>query len=153
MRPLIELNINIGGMQNKKPSPTLKDFNRLERLVGFPIPDSYKSLLECSNGGHPELDTVFIEGEWSVDRFFHLGETGSHLESVEWNYRNKGDKTPKSFLPVGRDGGGNLFCLDLSDSDGPVFIVILDSLPSKHLKLRDSFESFIDSLSQNPDFI
>lgn len=152
MRPFKELNINDGGKPVSTPPPTVRDFQAIEDKIGFFLPTAYKNLLSHSNGGHPELDTFLKEGEWAINNFFHLGDFSPYLESVEWNYENKGN-SPKSFLPFGRDGGGNLFCIDLSILNNPVYILIQNINSSKIIKLTESFEEFIDALSVNPDYI
>ena len=55
-------------------------------------------------------------------------------------------------LPIGRDGGGNQIFLDMNSEPETVWIVLHDT-GMKKIKIAGSFESFIDSLKPNPDFI
>jgi hypothetical protein len=132
-----------------------ESINKLEDAVGCKLPQTYREFLKEVNGGHPELDTYFSEDSgWAVDTFFAVCAALGQTESIEWNYQHKGTGAPKSFLPFGCDGGGNLFCIDtdLQDSS-PVYCCYHDTNPVTIEKICDSFSEFIDGLSLNPDYI
>jgi hypothetical protein len=159
MRDLNELNINEGGRPVIRPQPTSQQLAFVENLVGAQLPPSYIAFLMFSNGGCPELDTFCFENEgsheeWAVDRFFHIASDMDSTESVVWNYRHRWPGAPKEILPIGRDGGGNLVCLDLSNPvKEKVVLWIHDTLHHSLLMVANSFEEFIDSLVMNPDYI
>jgi cell wall assembly regulator SMI1 len=149
MRSLGELKISRGGQ-----GVTEDDLRGLEERIGFKLPGAYQELLKHSNGGHPELDTFPHEdGEWSVNNFFTLGDDAS-TESIWWNYCHRWPEATPNLLPFARDGGGNLFCLELGgDGNAPVIVWAHDIPPPQVLQLADSFEEFVDGLQENPDYI
>jgi hypothetical protein len=159
MRNLRELNINEGGELVTLPPPSPEQIALVEQAVGKCLPTSYVEFLRFSNGGHPELDTFRIESggkqyEWGVDRFFHISDDLDSTEDVMWNYRNLPGDPPRTLLPIGCDGGGNLIFLDLSeDGDGRIFFWVHDDPNLPLLHVADSFEEFIDMLTLNPDYI
>ncbi len=58
----------------------------------------------------------------------------------------------EGILPFAEDGGGNQFLLDLTRSPAAVKICVHD----EHFVILDiapSFESFIDSLSVDPEYV
>lgn len=150
MRSVEELKISKG----RQPSASSEDIEAIEKLTGFTLPYSYTAFLKCSNGGHPELDTFSSPvGEWSVNNFFYVGDELNSTESVTWNYLHRWQGAARSLLPIAKDGGGNLFCLDLAyGEDAPVIIWIHDS-PAGLQRLANSFEEFVDGLKENPDYI
>jgi hypothetical protein len=157
MRDLSELNINEGGRPVSRPPPTPEDISRIEELVGAKLPSEYVAFLIFSNGGHPELDVIAVNGapRWGVDRFFHVSSDAGSALNIFWNYhafRRTG--IDKSVLPIAANGGGDLFCLDLSEAgDGKVILWIHDVPGGKIVQVADSFEELIDRLIIDPDAI
>jgi hypothetical protein len=159
MRDFKELNINEGGKPVTRPQPTPAQIAYVEKLVGAKLPPSYIALLMFSNGGHPELDTFYFEAEgsrqeWAVDTFFHISSDPESTESVVRKYRHRWKGAPRQVLPIAEDGGGNLICLDLTDSQGnKVVLWVHDVLGQPILHVAGSFEEFIDLLTTNPNYI
>lgn len=151
MRQLEDIKI----LKGRSPDITLDSIQRLEEEIGYKLPSSYIKLLLHSNGGHPELDTFYCEnGEWSVNNFFFVGTDDTSEESVVWNYYHKPPRTANSLLPFARDGGGNLFCLDLSRGEkAPVLILIHDISTENIQELAETFDVFIEGLQENLDYI
>jgi cell wall assembly regulator SMI1 len=149
MRALEELKVS----NSSKPPADDASLKRLEGQIGLKLPAAYIALLKQINGGHPQLDTFSNdEGEWSVNNFFFVGDDESS-GSVIWNYRNRWKDVPETFMPFARDGGGNLFCLDLRGDNHPVIIWLHDSTDAGVYKLANSLEEFIDGLHENQDYI
>lgn len=160
MRNLDELNINEGGRPVRRPRPTRDQLSMVERFVGAKLPAAYIALLLYSNGGHPEIDTFIVgnneHATWDVCRFFHLAPEESLPEATTnllWQYRHRWKNAPQKILPIACDGGGNLICLDLTDTGaGRVVLWVHDEPNIPLLHVADSFDQFIDGLTTNPDY-
>jgi hypothetical protein len=132
----------------------------LESIIKYKLPSSYITFITNYNGGFPELDTFSNEsGEWDVNNFFFIDdqsskESKSPTESVLWNYHNKWDGAKNSIFPFARDGGGNLFCLDLDfGENAPVIFWTHENPTPEGTIIANNFEQFIDNLHFNPDYI
>jgi len=159
MRDLTEINVNDGGKPVGLPLPTSTQIAAIENLVGMVLPESYVNFLKCSNGGHPELDTIETDDGkvWAVNRLFHIAATAGDLsdtEDVVWRYHHRWPGARRELLPIANDGGDNLFCLDLSrDGNGQIVCYIHDEPGSPLIHIASSFEALIDALVVNPDYI
>lgn len=96
---------------------------RVEKEVGFPLPDQYKEFLKQYNGGYPDPDAfLFLDKSdgSSVDRFLSL-DAGEDDDLFVYLKRYAG-RTPSDMMPIAHDPGGNLVLIGLSDSNrGQVF--------------------------------
>ena len=114
-----------------------------------------QKLLLFSNGGHPEIDSFYvpdIESWFSVNQFYSLSNSDEDRNSICTAYLQWKNYIGHHKLPFANDGGGNQFVLDLYSTGTPVFLCIHDE-DFRLVKLSNSFEYFIDSLEENPDFI
>jgi hypothetical protein len=59
---------------------------------------------------------------------------------------------PARRLPIGQDGGGNLFVLNF-DTHPPSVVVVVHDEGFREIPLASSFERFIDGLELDPDEI
>ena len=153
MRDLAELNLNSPQARMK---PTAKDFKKFEQEFEVILPTEYCQLLEFSNGGSLEIDSfVAKEGNpecsWSVNHFYHIAaEKGwDDLFTATRRFRARADVNT---VPIAEDGGGNIIFLNYRHSTPTVCIWVHDE-PKTIIKVASSFEAFIDSLQQNPDYI
>jgi hypothetical protein len=157
MRQLEELKIS----DSPYPPVSKAKIEWLESIIGFKLPYSYISLLAKYNGGSPELSTYSNDaGEWDVNNFFFVEENNVlnddplSTEGLLWNYYHKWKGAKASLLPFARDGGGNLFYLDLDfGENAPVLFLAHDNPESEGFLIAHSFEQFIDNLHINPDYI
>jgi SMI1-KNR4 cell-wall len=147
MRDLSDLQVSKG----RRPVPTREEVRELERQIGAVLPEDYVEFLLQINGGHPLLDTFTSrEGRTGdLNNFFFLGEPDS-TESLNWNLQNR-PASLGSAVPFARDGGGNLFALDLMN--GAVLFWNHDTDGTRISRLADSFSELIDGLQENPDYI
>lgn len=151
MRSIDELRIS-----GSAPPPTSAQLTQLEELWGGRLPDAYLYFLQKANGGHPELDTFHGANgsEWSVDRFLFVGNDPNSTDSVEWNYLNRWEGMSPKYLPFAKDGGDNLFILNaVGEYAFEVIVWIHGRSGSSSVRLTADFESFIDGLSLNADYI
>lgn len=105
----------LGAMPDIRPEKGASDetIASVERTLGFRFPEDYKALLRRHDGG------VFAGA-----RLFNLAPDGnfrvlaSEMQKIETYL---GEELPKvatrEMIPVGDDGGGNLFLLDLRAAD------------------------------------
>jgi hypothetical protein len=152
MRPIEELRIS--GSESR---PTASDLNAVEALLeGYSIPSIYKEFIDLANGGHPQLDTFYKNADtfFTINNFFFIGERTSSTDSVAWNYENRWSGIPTWFLPIARDGGDNLFLIELRrKTNSQVWYWRHDIPYSNLIDLAGSFEAFIDGLIECPDYI
>ncbi|MCB1326219.1 MAG: SMI1/KNR4 family protein [Spirochaetales bacterium] len=111
------------------------------------LPSSYEAFLRQTNGGQPWPDTIDVKGlatsPTDVQVIFGFGRDVESSD-LRWNIENfPGLIAEAGLLPVGRDSGGGLFCLD---SEGKVFFVEMDGL-HQHLVAK-SFGDFVVALRE-----
>lgn len=102
---------------NKKPTleslEILKDF---ESENNFSLPKDYQNFLIEVNGGWPEDNIFFKDGQQfsDVNTFFSINR------HPEWNYlfynlHIYSERIPYSMLPIANDSFGNLYLISLRD--------------------------------------
>ena len=157
MRDFSELNINEGGRRIERNAPSSEVIGAFQDQFGITLPDQYLKLLRHSNGGHPELDSIKPinrpeAARWAVDHFYFLDNNKTSCESL-WSAMEEWRRVlGEGILPFAEDGGGNQFLLDLRLSPAAVKICVHD----EHfaiLNIAPSFESFIDGLSVDPEYV
>jgi len=159
MRNLREINLNEGGTFVNRLPPTSEQITFVENLIEAKLPAPYLELLQFSNGGHPELDTFYyksndIQQHWNIDKFFHISFDTNDMYDVVWNYNHRWNNANKHIVPIAQNGGGDLFCLDLSENGkGRIIVWIHDDPEISLLEVANSFEALIDELILNPDYI
>ena len=171
MRDLQELKLNDAGAPVITAPPTKQQLAYLEHLVGAPLPPAYVEFLQFSNGGHPQLNSFFIEvraegyrEQWSVDNFFSISSDDPDVEDTDevlWRYNHRNDTLTQEFLPIADNGIGDTIYLDLTrEGHGRVVLCARErpawargALPASDvlLPIAASFEEFIDLLTLNPD--
>ncbi|MGA9780391.1 MAG: SMI1/KNR4 family protein [Verrucomicrobiia bacterium] len=157
MRNISELNINDGGKRIARSAPFDEVINAFQSHFGIILPKSYLRLLQHSNGGHPELDSIVPvsrpgAARWAVNRFHYLDTDKTSAGSL-WAAAEKWKNIlGEGCLPFAADGGGNQFFLDFKISPPPVKICVHDENFSI-VDVAPTFESFIDGLTVDPDMI
>jgi len=157
MRNFSELNINEKGRPVGRPSPTNGAIKEFQSHVGVILPESYVKLLQHSNGGHPEVDSIEPIGRpkaarWAVNRFYHLDDDKTSTANL-WYVTEKWRPILGEYrIPFAEDSGGNQFFLDLKTSAPSVKLCVHDE-KFAIVEIAPSFEAFIDALSVDPDMI
>jgi hypothetical protein len=157
MRDLLELNMNEGGKPVTRLPPTESDIIKFQAEFGIVLPDEYVVFLRHSNGGHPELDAILLEGKEGlpprgVDHFYFLNSDQDGPQSL-WSGASGWRKLlGPNFVAFAEDAGGNPYLFDLSTNP----LAICTCLHDDHLALvrvSSSFGAFIDALELDPDMI
>jgi hypothetical protein len=153
MRNLAELNINEGGMAVKRPAPSREDIVEFELAFKVSLPPGLSILLQTSNGGHPEFDTIAdSDGNVAVNRFYHLTASDKGTESIWYAMTHWRPILGDRAIPFASTGGGDQFFIDLSDNPPSVKLCRHDE-GMRLIQLAPTFEAFIDELSSDPDMI
>lgn len=133
------------------------DLVRVERLIGFELPQAYKSFLLIHNGGRPLLDGVSYKGE-HFDFLGHLyavrGE--SYHDDLIRNIKQYKELIPSGYLPIGESPGGDVFCISMKEPNlGAVFHwdheeANYDGVPWEYnmTNISPSLEEFLESLNE-----
>lgn len=90
--------------------------------IGYALPNDYIDFLRDHNGGYVKnsICAYYKKGEqkFHLTSLFGLGSEDDLLTQFE-TYKNR---IPSTCIPIGRDAGGNLVCLNLSkDNYGNVY--------------------------------
>lgn len=141
-------------------TPTDEDFEKVEKDLGYRLPESYKALMRIQNGGElrknnfegsfkrnwtsGSFDIEYISGVDSSKRYSLCGEFGSKFWIEEWKYPNIG------IAICGTSSGGHdMIFLDYSDcgSEGEPCVVHIDQEGGYEITyLADNFKDFVDGL-------
>ncbi|PEA35649.1 SMI1/KNR4 family protein [Priestia megaterium] len=135
-----------------------QDLNELEKKVGASFPEEYVNFLREYNGGEVEdniieLRSVEIES-FNLSSFF-----GTRLEDINnllSCYDTFESRIPKGSIPIGRDLGGNIICLNLN-REGYGYIFLWDhdielEFEDNEMEIQDlyyvapSFEDFLQMI-------
>lgn len=157
MRDLDELNINEGGKPVNRLAPTKDLIDAFQARFAVTLPKEYLWLLEHSNGGHPELDSIEPVGRpgaarWTVNRFYHLDDDRVSTASLWVVTERWRSKLGKDALPFAGDAGGNQFFLDFRTSPPSVKVCVHDE-GFAVVDIAPTLEAFVDGLSFDPDMV
>ena len=146
-------------------TPTDEDFEKVEKDLGYRLPESYKVLMRIQNGGElrknnfegsfkrnwtsGSFDIEYISGVDSSKRYSLCGEFGSKCWIVEWTYPQLG------IAICGTSSGGHdMIFLDYSDCgpEGEPCVVHIDQEGGYEITyLADNFKDFVDGLFPSLD--
>lgn len=129
------------------------EFRALEALTSYQLSTEFKNHYLVFNGGTPEHCLYISEGApMVVQELFPItyGDQGNTVESHFRELVLKEKIIPKSFLPFGRDPGGDFYCLDMSN--GKIIVFRGEYLPDVESCIREvafSMNEFISGLVQD----
>lgn len=130
------------------PTADPDELAALEERLGRALPDSYRRFLLQHNGGSPTPDVVDVPSApgtpTDIQVFFGLGRSVASSD-LAWNLDLINERCPgRQVLPIACDSGGNLFCLDLAQSDRmPVLYCDLDTGAAAFFDVARDFDSFL----------
>ena len=141
-------------------APTDEDFKKVEKELGYRLPESYKALMRIQNGGElkkntfegpfqrnwerPLFDVLGIYGVDSSKKYSLCGQCGNKFWIEEWKYPNIGIAICETST-----GGHDMIFLDYSDCgpEGEPCVVHIDQEGDYEITyLADNFKDFIDGL-------
>ncbi|WP_029758346.1 SMI1/KNR4 family protein [Fusobacterium nucleatum] len=141
-------------------TPTDEDFVKVEKELGYRLPESYKALMRIQNGGLLRKNTfeVPFQRDWSRDlvdvmsiygvdsnKIYSLcGEFGNKLWIEEWKYPNIGIAICGTMT-----GGHDMIFLDYLDCEpeGEPCVVHIDQEGDYEITyLADNFKEFVEGL-------
>jgi SMI1/KNR4 family protein SUKH-1 len=145
------------------------EVSQLEKLLGTRFPEGYRHFLLKYGNSYFEAETSFLDLEANPQPF--IGEfygAESLLKAID----DYSEELPAGIIPIGDDGGGNLYCLGLTGndrnkvyyhnhcigwrSDAAQYLERGEEVPAgieyqTVELLADSFEGFIDSMFIDPE--
>jgi hypothetical protein len=129
------------------------DFLEVGHSVGGTLPAAYIEFIQAADGGHPENGCFYIPGDDPsnyavINRFYSFAD--ERIENIRSAISRWGKTLGPRALPIAKDGGGNQFYLNLSDSIPSVWLYLHDEGGARILLSR-SFEEFISGLAPIPD--
>lgn len=130
--------------ENSKQKITQEELSLFEKQNKIKLPESYKKVILEHNGGYPERE--YFQGRGIYFKSIIYGNN-----TIDKSIKILFDVLPKGFLPFGQDGGGWLFCFDLNHSEnyGKIYLYQSDG---EYYRLANSFEEFMNELSENEDY-
>ena len=123
----------------------------VETAIGGKLPASYRDFLLKHNGGRPRPDTIDIDrlpgSPTDIQIFFGVGR-GVETSNLSWNIKFIRERLPEHpLLPIARDSGGNIFCLDiLGEFSGGVVYCDLSGVDARPYEVASTFEAFLEKI-------
>lgn len=135
------------------------DIAALEKVLGAPLPPSYRAFLLKTNGGEPVEQSI----DFDAPSLRRKGDTIAYLYEVSDdptyglvpNMRDFGDLIPKGFVFIAISPAGNYFVMSLRPQsyghiyykdhefeDTKSFDETTGAVPESMVKVADSFEAF-----------
>ncbi|MBP5954591.1 SMI1/KNR4 family protein [Pseudomonas anatoliensis] len=120
---------------------------QVEELLGISFPKSYLDLVTFSDKAAPEISSFSYGNEKTcISEFFSFSpDVASH--TILW-YSGAGKPLgiPKQMIPIARDAGGYLVCLNFNTSS--VAVEIFDPNSSKVNFVANNFSDFVNLWSE-----
>ena len=90
----------------KMPAPAADALRKLESLVGSELPPTYVEFVSEHDGAQPQENSLVTrDNEVGVSRFIPVSEAAALTQKI--------DGFPPSVIPLGEDGCGNYFYVDV----------------------------------------
>ena len=118
--------------------------SQVQKTIGVVFPDAYLDLVAYADEASPEISSFrYGDGETCISEFFPFS-TELTPYTISW-YLGPGapPQLPKGMIPIARDAGGSLICLNFETPD--VAVEIFDPTSSKTYVVASSFDDFINS--------
>ena len=152
---IARLNVNVNGKVSNGFGGDSDIFEKIESRIGGRLPVEYVNFIRVADGGHPEIGSFLVPGShpdnfFDIDWFYSFDD--QRIENISVAIDRWGNELGSGTLPIGKDGGGNQIYLNLNDSLPSVWLYLHDENGAK-IKIANSFQEFIASLTANPDFI
>ncbi len=151
----MQMNIKLDNIGKKI---SIQDLLNLENLIGFKLPEQFRSFYLRNNGGEPEADHFPAYNEFDpicVSSFLSVKYSYGSENNIEETYNKGVEKNylPSDLLPFAIDWGGNYICIN---NLGEIYFYTTDTwmeeLTNQENENRnkrlicDSFNVFVSSL-------
>ncbi|REH56255.1 SUKH superfamily protein [Tenacibaculum gallaicum] len=125
-----------------------EDLVAFEEKFKFTLPETYKTHMLKFNGGAPDKD--YFQGV----NVAHFNPIKNGDDTLEENIKDLKDFLPIGYLPFAYDPGGNQICMDLNEGEnyGKIYYLPMDMGEIEPELLADSFEEFLNGLSEDNDY-
>lgn len=129
-----------------------EDLPKVEKALGFPLPESLKAHYLKYNGGQPKRTWIVTEDgdEYTINYFFPMVHTSEESPmTVEDYYEQlvtKKKLLPKNLIPFADDDGGDLYTMD--KDTGEIYYYAMDTKDPKKAKrhVADTLENFLQCM-------
>lgn len=117
----------------------------IERKLNISFPKEYLDLVKyCDEAVFEVGEFEYEDGASCISEFFKFTNK-EELYSLLW-YQSNSIQLPKKLIPIGRDAGDYLICLDFNTQAPTVKLYIPNE--KKLVDIADSFKEFIFSLEE-----
>jgi hypothetical protein len=129
----------------------------IEELLGAKLPSGYLKFIQGLSGPEQSGERFESEGfegsfefegegETCIDSFFSLSDDSGDANSVLSYLKARIPGLPEKVIPIARDPGDWLICLDMRDHSGAV--VIFDPDSGRVYSVTESFEKFLSIIKK-----
>lgn len=132
-----------------EPDSTVDDdtISQIQKLFGVLFPRSYLDLVTYADEASPEVSSFpYGEGETCISEFFSFSPDKVPY-TISW-YSGPGAPPglPKGMIPVARDAGGFLICLNFKTES--ISVEIFDPNSNNIYFVANSFDEFVELWSE-----
>ncbi|MES2673132.1 MAG: SMI1/KNR4 family protein [Pseudomonadota bacterium] len=116
--------------------------NCVQRRLGVIFPESYVDLVRYSDSACPEISSFeYGGGGTCISEFFEFSDK-EKLYTVSWYGKpSVVPNLPRGFIPIARDAGGYLICIDVNKS--PASVEIFNPNSHQSTLVAKSFDEFV----------
>ncbi|MDD2893357.1 MAG: SMI1/KNR4 family protein [Halothiobacillaceae bacterium] len=121
---------------------TLEMVSSVQKNLGIVLPETYVDLVMYSDGACPEISSFEYQDDGTcISEFFEFSDEVRPY-TITWYTRPGGlTNLPDRFVPIARDAGDYLICLDFNKS--PASIVVFDPISQQSFFVANSFGEFV----------
>ena len=137
-------NLNEIGLVNESPVSDAT-IRQVESILGLELPSAYREFVLFCDEASPEVGTFrFGDDETCISEFFRFSSDPKDPVGILSYYGSIDSGIPENVVPIARDAGDYLVCLDLRE--GQQAVVLFEPSRMELFPVARSFEDFIDGL-------
>lgn len=121
--------------------------SKVQRSLGVTFPNTYLDLVTYCDEASPKVSS-FSYGETGtcISEFFSLLPNESQYTVSWYSGKGKPPNLPKDFVPIARDAGSYLICLNFKNPS--VSVEIFDPNSNETFFVADNFDDFVNMWSE-----
>jgi len=114
----------------------------VQKKLNVIFPNSYVDLIMYSNGACPEISSFEYQDDGTcISEFFEFSDEVRPY-TISWYTRSNGvPNLPDGFIPIARDAGDYLICLNFNNN--PASVEIYDPSSERLFFVANSFDEFV----------